>query len=243
MIKTRFSLLFAFLVLLFGCSREGPDDPGGVDPSPLEVEIGLTLSPAWDSFESRWGAEVRSQTDPCRRFVVEIRQRGELVLRRSVAPDGLTARQTEIILPETFLLQPREYTLAVWSDYTKAGSVDDLYYDTSDFQQIAIRQPYTAHSDWRDCFYAAASFDLRPHGGRQQGAPVRVTARMTRPVARYQIVATDVEEFLAIAPKVFPGQTEFGIRFVYSFFVPIAFNVWEGNWCFNRYAAGNRNTY
>lgn len=50
----------------------------------------------------------------------------------------------KISLPIRLKLHALDYTLAVWTDYVKAGTTDDLYYDTKDLQYIACTDPYTA---------------------------------------------------------------------------------------------------
>jgi hypothetical protein len=227
--KKRSCLFLAFLLVISpGCSRKGPDDEGAIAPVSLDVEIELRFQPSWEEFESRAGvAENPATADLRRRFVVEIRTGETLVLRRSIAAEPPSGNGEAFVLPGTFPLQPQQYTLAVWSDYTQSGSTDDLHYDTSDFRRITVRQPAIGDTDRREGLYATRTIDLRPFAGGS-ATPVRTTAEMIRPQAGYRIVATDAEAFLKLAGRVFPGQTAFGVRISYDFYLPAAFNVPDG---------------
>lgn len=89
-----------------------------------------------------------------------------------------------------------EYTLAVWTDYVVAGTTTDLYYNTENLQQVTCTTPYTGSTGYRDCLYGSTTLDLRPYRDEWN---VRVQAKvdMVRPLAKYRIIATDVQEFLA----------------------------------------------
>ncbi len=51
---------------------------------------------------------------------------------------------------------------------------------------------------------------------------------LVRPLAKYEIIATDAAAFLEMARNKYPGQTDFTIRFFYGFYLPTGFNIWEG---------------
>lgn len=219
-------LYIAFLPLLAGCIHEHPDD-GGTDPTLLTVEVGLTLNLEWEDYQSRSKAAVRSAGSYTRRFIVEVRRGGQTVHKQTVIATDFAEGQTEFTLPEPIELHALEYTVAVWSDYTDAQSEDGLYYDAANLNAITLRDPYAGNTDYRDCHYAVSTLDLRSYRN-QWNARVQLDVAMVRPLAKYRIVATDVQEFREVMQKKFPGRMEFGIRFSYSFYLPVAFNVWEG---------------
>ncbi|GHV50091.1 hypothetical protein FACS1894181_10190 [Bacteroidia bacterium] len=216
-------LAFSFiLAVLSGCTHKYPDGEGT-----LTLEVGLTLNLQWESFENLTKAALRSAGGYSRRFIVEVRREGRTVFRQTLVPGNFIERQTEFTLPEPLMLHALEYTLAVWSDYAATGSADGLHYNTSALHSVAVNEPYTGNTDRRDCHYAVTTLDLRPYRDRWN-AKVRIEANMTRPLAKYRIIATDAGKFIESAGKKFPGEKDFGIRFTYGFYFPVAFNVWEG---------------
>ena len=69
-------------------------------------------------------------------------------------------------------LPPGSYRYVAWSDYVEAGSEADLYYDTSDFSEIALRSAgspaesyiHRGNSPWRDAFRGEGRFRVGADG-------------------------------------------------------------------------------
>lgn len=133
----------------------------------------------------------------------------------------------KITLPIHLKLHALDYTLAVWTDYVAAGTTDDLYYNTEDLQQVACRDPYTGSTDYRDCLYGTAALDLRQYRD-EWNARVQVSVDMVRPLAKYELIATDVQKFLQKTQKQRAGGTAYTITVSYDFYFPLGFNVLTG---------------
>lgn len=222
--KTLYILLSGiFLALFAGCIHEYPDDEG-VDPTLLTVEADLTLNLEWTDYQNKTKAAVRAADSYARRFIVEVQREGQTVLRQTVIQEDFTEGQTQFSLSQTLTLHALEYTVAVWTDYVWANSE---FYNAANLGSVTINEPYTGNTDYRDCHYATTTLDLRPYRD-QWNARVRLDMDIKRPLAKYQIIATDVMDFLKTVRSKFPGQREFNIQFSYGFYFPLAFNVWEG---------------
>lgn len=112
----------------------------------------------------------------------------------------------------TISLPPGSYRYVVWSDYVEAGSDADLYYDTSDFSEIALRSAgspseayiHRGNSPWRDAFRGEGSFRVGADGAmyapddRDCASPLaEAVITMRRPLARYVFVTTDLSDFIS----------------------------------------------
>lgn len=116
------------------------------------------------------------------------------------------------------------YDVRLWSDYVPVGNESDWYYNTADSKavKIASADSYTAGSDTKDAFYGTFTVDL---GNEVQSHRVE----MIRPFAKYQLVATDVEQYAAlVANNGYPPLSEAVIRVLYQGFFPSSFNVVSG---------------
>ena len=133
----------------------------------------------------------------------------------------------KITLPVNLRLHALEYTLAVWTDYVAAGTEADLYYNTEDLQQVSCTEPYTGNTPYRDCLYGTAPLDLRPYRD-EWNAKVQVQVDMVRPLAQYEIIATDVKDFLRKMKKERGTAEGYSVTFSYGFYVPLGFNVLTG---------------
>lgn len=165
-----------------------------------------------------------------RRFIVEVRRDGQPEARQVTVMENAEEDYEQVALPISLKLHAVEYTLVVWTDYVKAGTTEDLYYDTTNMQQIYCIPPYTGSTDYRDCLYGTASLDLRSYRD-EWNARVQVNVEMVRPLAKYEIIATDVKDFLRRMKKKQrngEGDATYTIAFAYGFYLPTGFNVLTG---------------
>ena len=243
--KQKYTIGFIALVLtivLAGCVHDYPsmteDGEEGIDPTLVEVNTEVTLDLELVPLEIITQKDARSgttkarageQTDYRRRFIIEAWREGKPTARQVTVMD--TAEEEDgdgkISLPIRLKLHALDYTLAVWTDYVAAGTTDDLYYDTKDLQYVACRDPYTGSTDYRDCLYGTAALDLRQYRDAWN-AKVQVKVELVRPLAKYELIATDVKDFLRKTKKQRADDETFTITFSYGFYLPTVFNVLSG---------------
>lgn len=246
--KQKYTIGFIALVLtivLAGCVHDYPsmteDGEEGIDPTLVEVNTEVTLDLELVPLEIITQKNARSGTNKARsgttkaddgyrrRFIIEAWQEGKPTARQVTVME--TAEEEDgdgkISLPIHLKLHALDYTLAVWTDYVKAGTTDDLYYDTDNLQQVACTDPYTGSTPSRDCLYGTTPLDLRNYRD-EWNARVQVKVDMVRPLAQYEIIATDVKDFLRKTKKQRADDETFTITFSYGFYLPTVFNVLSG---------------
>ena len=235
--KKRYSLLFLFIILLAGCVHDYPgmtaDGEEGVDPTLVQVNTEVTLDLELVPLEIITG-KARSGTTKAaadtyrRRFIIEARRDGKVAQRQVTVPEEAEESGSgKITLPVNLRLHALEYTLAVWTDYVAAGTEADLYYNTEDLQQVSCTTPYTGNTPYRDCLYGTVLLDLRDYRN-EWNAKVQVQVDMVRPLAQYEIIATDVKDFLAESQRQRETGTAHSVTFSYGFYFPLGFNVLTG---------------
>lgn len=245
--KQKYTIGFIALVLtiaLAGCVHDYPgmteEGEEGVDPTLVEVNTEVTLDLELVPLEIITQESARSGTNKARnittkaddgyrrRFIIEAWREGKPTTRQVTVME--TAEEDgdgKITLPIHLRLHAVEYTLAMWTDYVKAGTTDDLYYDTDNLQQVACTDPYTGSTDYRDCLYGTTPLDLRQYRN-EWNARVQIKVDMVRPLAKYELIATDVKDFLRKTKKQRAGDETFTITFSYGFYLPTVFNVLAG---------------
>ncbi|WP_195570947.1 DUF6562 domain-containing protein [Bacteroides nordii] len=234
--KKRYYLLFLFIILLTGCVHDYPgmtaDGEEGVDPTLVQVNTEVTLDLELVPLEIITGkagpGATKAASEYRRRFIIEARRDGKVAQRQVTVPEEAEESGSgKITLPVNLRLHALEYTLAVWTDYVAAGTEADLYYNTEDLQQVSCTTPYTGNNPYRDCLYGTAPLDLRPYRD-EWNAKVQVQVDMVRPLAQYEIIATDVKEFLAKSQRQREAGTAHSVAFSYGFYFPLGFNVLTG---------------
>ena len=252
--KQKYTIGFIALVLtivLAGCVHDYPsmteDGEEGIDPTLVEVNTEVTLDlelvpleiitqqnarSGTTKAESTAQAEAgtaEAQTDYRRRFIIEAWREGKPESRQVTVMEDAEEENGDgkISLPIRLKLHALDYTLAVWTDYVKAGTTDDLYYDTKDLQYIACTDPYTGSTPYRDCLYGTTALDLRQYRD-EWNTKVQVKVELVRPLAKYELIATDVKDFLRKTKKQRADDETFTITFSYGFYLPTVFNVLSG---------------
>ncbi len=189
----------------------------GVDPTLVNVtttlKFDLELLPI-DINVTRTGAGSDMQL----RFIVEAHREGNRELREVVLYD-MQPEQASIELPLELKLNALNYDIMVWADYVERGSDEDYFYNTSDLNEVTIIEPYRGSTDYRDCIYGKANLDLRDYRD-QWSVNLDLHIDMVRPLAKYQIIATDVDEFLT---RTNSEGGEYTARFSYGFYIPMGY--------------------
>ena len=230
-IRKLWSGLLALPFLMAACTlHEEPELTAegelGVDPTEVNVEVNLTLDlnlPEQGNEENS-SARVSANTDYLHRFIVEAYLNRQPVARQ-VFVESITDR-THLSLPVSMKLHALSYQLVVWKDYVSAETPqEDLHYNTQSLVPvIPNRASHTGNTEYKDVFVGTTSLDLTAYAD-QWGAVVEQDVTLQRPVARYELIATDVDKFLQrIADGEVSGE-RFTARIKYSGYLPVGYNV------------------
>ena len=230
-IRKLWSGLLALPFLMAACTlHEEPeltaDGELGVDPTEVNVEVNLTLDlnlPEQGNEENS-SARVSANTDYLHRFIVEAYFNRQPVARQ-VFVENITDR-THLSLPVSMKLHARSYQLVVWKDYVSAETPqEDLHYNTQSLVPvIPNRASHTGNTEYKDVFVGTTSLDLSAYADQWE-AEVEQDVELQRPMARYELRATDVDKFLK---RIVDGEVsgeKFTARIKYSGYLSAGYNV------------------
>lgn len=82
----------------------------------------------------------------------------------------------------------------VWTDFVLKGTEADFFYSTSSFRSIRLQGEHEGNNDFRDAFSGHADLTVKRVGSRQ--TPSTATVPMGRPLAKFEFVTTDLQEFI-----------------------------------------------
>lgn len=105
----------------------------------------------------------------------------------------LTGESTTLNRDVEIDLEEGQYSFLVWSDYVDQGSMNDKYYTTGSLSAITLadRNNHPGSNPYRDAFRGQTT------GTVVKGVGGSATAAMKRPMARFEFITTDLEEFVA----------------------------------------------
>lgn len=135
------------------------------------------------------------------------------------------------------MLESGAYNFVVWSDYIQ-NSTNDLYYHTSSFERIKLRgNEHEGSNDYRDAFTGTVTAEVSAKSRE-------ATVAMGRPMAKFNFISTDVDEFIEMMQTIREKKTgknsdnsgrasdisiqlsDFDVVFRYNGYMPNTFNAY-----------------
>ena len=153
-----------------------------------------------------------------------------------------------------FSIDEGSYRFYVWTDFVLAGTQSDYFYNTTNFRRISLQGTHEGNNDFRDAFSGSADLKVIRRGSKE--TPSTVTVQMRRPLAKFEFITTDLQEFITktieamirkeeaeAAAKAGETKSEgdtktpvvdlekYTVVFFYSGYMPNAYNMMEGKPC------------
>lgn len=223
--------LLLLTIFVSSCLYEEPelttDGELGVDPTAVNIMTNLTLKTSFDLVNVNRGTRAATTTY-LHRFVVAVYEGSQKVAGQIIYQD-IQDGETTVNIPLSMKLHARKYQLAVWADYVeKTGeTISQTFYDATNPAFILRTTPYKGNSNYNDAFYGSTALDLTAYRD-QWNVTVPVDIKMTRPLASYNLIATDVAKFLKrVADKEITGK-KFTMTVKYNYYLPTGFDALTG---------------
>lgn len=244
----RLPMLLPMLLLLLLTSCDVHEFPDVPEPKPTEIDLRLIadvnfLTP-FDGVNdiTRSGMGAADNAVKPTRLIIEAYEDnnpgGELLPAdiynaepcfRQVLPLDDAAAFSDTPVELRLTLGPRAYVFLAWADYCDPDSGEGLHYTADRLHSIRIRDTdtYPGNTETKDAFSANKRVDFSRYKGWENAA-IEERITLTRPFARYEIIARDVEEFLQKregGTKAARDLSSYHIEVSYRGFFPCEYNV------------------
>lgn len=220
MIKLSLKILFVMSVVAVCFSGCSPDDKEG-EAIDVEMKVAINIG-------SIPLASATDGTEYRRRFIVDVFRGSDSdapVERKVIIYDKVNVSGDLFRIPVRFKLAPKDYTVAVWSDYIASGTDQDLYYDTSALYDVSCRLPYSGNTPFRDALSGTSVVNLSEY--RDQGsAKVQTEITLERPTVPFRLIANDWTGFVARYGAEVANTATVTVN--YGFYIPLGFDVLQG---------------
>ncbi len=117
------------------------------------------------------------------------------------------------------------YSISLWADYSTSLS-EDLYYSTTSGSKVSLvsADEYTANTPYKDGFAAVVAAEV---DASDSFTTSTITTTMTRPLARYSLVARDVDTYNSYREKdsSLPAVEDLTPRVSYEGYLPSEYNL------------------
>lgn len=131
---------------------------------------------------------------------------------------------------------PGDYNVMVWSDLVQTSG-ESCFYDAANFAEIMLQGEHKGNTDYRDAFRGTNSISLVADYIEQ--IPDTLDITMQRPLAKYEILSTDLKEFIDKEYKYLQMKAEtrgeelptrvntddYKVTIYFSGYMPVAYNM------------------
>lgn len=189
-------LIAAFLQ---GCIHEyphyvpgkGPDK--GEDPTSVDAEVNIIFDLSWEKMLHRVSFGSRARDDSYHRFTIELFNEDELISRDVVylSDNEFSRGSFRHRLSEP--LKKKSYNLAVWYDMQDADG--NYIFDSNSLSNVELVNFSTTQGDYLHCAHAGEQIDLTSFDTEKENT-ITKEIELRYPGARFEIVATDVQQFI-----------------------------------------------
>ena len=114
------------------------------------------------------------------------------------------------------------YNVMVWADYVGKSTGTPLFYNISNFTEIALSGEYRGGTDFRDAFRGGGKFDNR------KNSITDITIDMSRPLAKFEIIAVDFDQFLSQNEGMDLSDCQLIVH--YDDMIPCSYNMFTDKW-------------
>lgn len=200
------SMLLLLLVMTLGqgCIHEYPypvkgdgNLPGvpGNDPTTMKALLEVSFDLSWESMLHHIEFQTRTKTPRTHRFVIEVKDGNQLI-----------CRDIEYLTDEDFAngimrhrlstsLYAKPYDVAVWYD-NREVETPEYSFEANDLQNVRLLNRTTTDAELQTCGFASDVIDLSDVTTEDEDHIVK-SLELGHAGARFEIIATDVNEFIA----------------------------------------------
>ena len=238
----RLTIILSMLLVMTSCVHEWPTSvPTDVT---LKFVFDRTMQP-YDTIEVETKTKAYEAYDA--RYVVEafkVKPDGSDYYRDAAARTVYTKDDVMSLDHEVVFTVPDEglYVIKVWTDFVDAGSLEHKYYNPDNFGEIVIHK-HAGNDEFRDAYFGSQQVEVIRYGS--QVPLVEGIVQMSRPNAKFEVVTTDLGEFIEKETKLLQEKLaesgndptkvpvsidldDYVVRILYNGFMPSAFNMHTG---------------
>lgn len=193
-------LLAPLLLICQSCIHEYPHFiPAGLEgekPSSVGTSIVVNYNLSWENIIHKVELYSKSGISSPHRFIIEVRDNGRTVCRDEfyLSDNQFSTGRFEHKL--STILEARNYDIGVW--YDRLDEEGKPVFLADDIQKISLTNFTTTDSEIHRCAYSTETLDLQGYNGSDKTVMVEKEITLQHPGARFEIIATDVQEFITL---------------------------------------------
>ena len=233
LIKLKYILLLPLIVVGFiSCKNhatlELPQNPnsnsGGNSSLNPYLEVSFDIS--WQNILHKVEFSTKASYVERHRFIIEVAKENQII-----------SRETKLITEDEFAtgllryrlqkpLEATNYTISVW--YDKLDDEGNPVFIVDDLNTVELNNFSTIDADALRCAFVCEELDLREYASSKDNKNMVKELTLNHPGARFEIIATDVQEFITLQKAALNQGDKFNVRLEFVSSYHNLFNVNQG---------------
>lgn len=229
--KTRLVKFILSLILLSlsfeSCIHEYPHGTGKI-PSTSFVSIEVNHSLIWDRRNHFVDFQTRAQSDKPYHFVLEAMRDGMVVCKDEISISAEEFSAGKFTHTFSKALSNEVHQIAVWFDMEDENGQRSFSFE--DLSGIHLKSSTIKNSVYKNSGYVNTIIDLNDHIYTDNKC---IQVDLLHAGARFEIVATDVNQFIAQQKEALNQGDQFNLEVVISDSSPTSLNAYDSSTFFN----------
>lgn len=205
----------------------GPQPGKGEDPTTIETTLEVSFYLSWDNMLHLVGTTTKanSRTERPHRFILEIRNGDSLILNDIfyLSDEEFSFGKVNHRLSRP--LGASLYNVAVWYDREDDNGI--YSFNGENLEQVRLINFSTTDVEATKCAWGSDLMDLTPYENTKE--TVSFELQLDHPGARFEIVATDVQEFITNNKDALNQGDQFTVHLLFKNGAFPCFNLYTGN--------------
>lgn len=233
LIKLKYILFLPLIVVGFiSCKNHAtldvPQNPnsnsGGNSSLNPYLEVSFDIS--WQNILHKVEFSTKASHVERHRFIIEVAKENQII-----------SRETKLITEDEFAtgllryrlqkpLEATNYTISVW--YDKLDDEGNPVFIVDDLNTVELNNFSTTDADALRCAFVCEELDLREYASSKDNKNMVKELTLNHPGARFEIIATDVQEFITLQKAALNQGDKFNVRLEFVSSYHNLFNVNQG---------------
>lgn len=205
-----------------------PDNPSGNNPNLWKAGITVEYNLEWETLIHNLDNayfSTKASSNPLHRFIIEVKENGNVLCRDIRYATDEEFSEGRLMHTLSAALENHLYELAVWYD-----NLDDnkqSLFLTESLENIKMDVMSTYWERTQACGFSYDILDLRDLKGGEDEQTVTKKLQMGHPVARFEIIATDIQQFISDNKEALEQGDSFTMNLLLSAGAYSKFNIYQ----------------
>ena len=198
----------------------------GVDPTTVDAYLQVSYDLTWENILHRIGYSTKAQNANMYRFVVEVLEKDSVVCHDVMRMSGEEFSLGELRHRISTPLGNKLYQIAVW--FENQSDDGSYFFNTDRLSEVVHLDNSTTTASTIQCGYAVDYLDLREVSTKEES--VIKELEMNHVGAKFEIVATDIQEFIKSKRDALLQGEEYRLKLTMSWPMSQCFSLYGNNY-------------